>query len=242
MTREHIATHYPPRASAKNGHAYRQGYTPQADDADDEDAYDDQWPIPTPNSARRYAGMYTQGNTRYQLHPDQVQPIRRKSATPPQGARSTTGSIQAVKSKRSHLHWSLFLGLGMIIMLLAWSGAAAFLSWWQLHQDDSTYGRPRTSQYDVVVGHGDSPGNPTHFIAMNLHAKVLIIEVPGGDSSKAKIYQGPQLYAQNADLSPVTLSFRDVNGDGRLDMIVTVQAAQLIYLNVNNQFVLEETH
>jgi len=64
----------------------------------------------------------------------------------------------------------------------------------------------------------------------------------GETSSKAKIYQGPQIFGQNADLDPVTLSFRDVNGDGLLDMIVTVQGAQLMFLNKNGQFVLQQSH
>ena len=97
-------------------------------------------------------------------------------------------------------------------MLLAWTGLQALGAWWSLHQDDVTYGRPRTAQYDVVVGHNDSASHPTHFIALNLHATVEVIELPGGDSSKAKIYRGPQLFGPGADLYPVTLSFPDPTG------------------------------
>ena len=97
-------------------------------------------------------------------------------------------------------------------------------------------------QYDVVVGHNDSPEHQTHLIVMNLNARVLIIELPGGESNKAKIYQGPQLFGPNADLDPVTLSFRDVDGDGTTDMIVNVQGAQIVFLNKNGQFVLQQSH
>ena len=77
---------------------------------------------------------------------------------------------------------------------------------------------------------------------MNLNSRVIVIEFPGGDSSKAKIYEGPQLYGPNADLVPVTLSFRDTTNNGLTDMIVNVQGAQLIYLNKNGQFQTPQSH
>jgi hypothetical protein len=202
---------------------------------------DNQWPQRQGTSAVRY-----QGNTpRYQLHPDQVQPmVRRKSAVPIDTQRTTEDmSVAPPYSKRRWRPHPLFvLGFGMLLMLGLWQGLTMFSNWWQVHQDDATYGRPRTAQYDVIVGHNDSPTNKTHIIALNLNARVEIIELPGGDSSHAKIYQGPQLFGQNADLFPVTLSFRDVNGDGLLDMVINVQGAQIIYLNKNGAFVPPPSH
>ena len=122
-------------------------------------------------------------------------------------------------------------------MLLAWTGLQALGAWWSLHQDDMTYGRPRTAQYDVVVGQNDSASRPTHFIALNLHGTVEVIELPGGDSSKAKIYRGPQLFGPGADLFPVTLSFPDPTGNGKPIMEIHVQGAIFVYLNQNGQFV-----
>ena len=103
-------------------------------------------------------------------------------------------------------------------------------------QDDWHYGRPRTFQIDAVVGHNDSPSHPSHFIAMNLNRRVLIIELPGGDSSKAKIFNGPVLIGPGQDLAPVTLTFQDVNGDGLVDMIVNVQDAHFVYINAKGTF------
>ncbi|MBV9229826.1 MAG: hypothetical protein JOZ18_10975, partial [Chloroflexi bacterium] len=71
--------------------------------------------------------------------------------------------------------------VGMVIMVLLVMSLSALLSWWQVYQDDLHYGRPRTFQMDAVVGHGDSQSNPTHFIFLNLHRHVEIIEIPGGD-------------------------------------------------------------
>jgi hypothetical protein len=218
---------------------------------DDEGEYDDVWPPRLPNSSRRYNMASPQGNTRYQFHPDQVQriPARRSAQhVPPalaaRGTQRTTEDIPTAPARHTRrgfrAHPVLWLGVGMLLMFAAWIGVQALGAWWMLHQADATYGRPRTAQYDVVVGHDDSPTHQTHLIAMNLHARVVIIEIPGGDSAKAKIYQGLQLYGQDADLYPVTLRFQDVDGDGKTDMIVIVQGTQIIYLNQNGQFVQQQ--
>jgi len=130
----------------------------------------------------------------------------------------------------------------MLLMLLAWTGHQALSSWWSVHQDDVTYGRPRTAQYDVVVGQSDSARNPTHFIALNLNATIVVIDLPGGDTSKAKIYRGPQLFGPGADLYPVTLSFPDPNGDGKPNMDIHVQGETFVYLNQNGTFVPQSSH
>jgi hypothetical protein len=134
------------------------------------------------------------------------------------------------------LHWSFILGVGMLLMLAVWALGSYALSWWQNHQLDSIYGMPRTFQTDQVVGHSDSTGHPTHFIAVNLNSRITIIEVPGGDSQHARIYSGPTLFSDNGDTIPVTLEFYDVNGDGKVDMVVHVGDQKIIYLNDGTQF------
>lgn len=126
--------------------------------------------------------------------------------------------------------------LGMTMMALLAFTLSTIGSWWQMHQQDITYGRPRTFQVDAVVGHNDSMANPSHFMFLNLNRHVIIVEIPGGDSSKARIYNGPTLFGDGQDLTPVTAEFKDVNGDGRLDMIVHIQDQTLVYLNDGTQF------
>ena len=133
------------------------------------------------------------------------------------------------------IHWSFILGLGMLTMLSLWVVGSYALTWWTNHQLDSTYGNPRTYQTDQVVGHADSTDHPTHFVAINLNSRVTIIEIPGGDSSHARIYSGPTLYSDNGDSIPVTLEFKDVNGDGKVDMIVHVGDQKITYLNDGTQ-------
>ncbi len=89
---------------------------------------------------------------------------------------------------------------------------------------------------DAVVGHGDSADHPSHFIFLNLSGHVIIIELPGGDVSHAKIYAGPTIFTDDAASVPITGEFKDVNGDGKIDLIVHIQDQRIIYLNDGSQF------
>ncbi len=133
-------------------------------------------------------------------------------------------------------HWLFPVGVGMLVMLLLWLGLSALISWWQMHQLDAQYGYPRTWQTDQVVGHDDSLAHPTHFIFMNLNGHVVIIEIAGGDASRARIYSGPTIFGSNAASLPVTGEFNDVNGDGKVDMLVHVGNQTIVYLNDGTQF------
>ena len=123
--------------------------------------------------------------------------------------------------RRRRFHWRSFWGLGMILRLGVLIGGSHVMAWWSDHQLNSTYGMPRTYQVDEVVGNGDSAAHPTHFIFLNLNGRVEIIEIPP-DASRARIYSGPTLYTDNASQTPVTAEFEDVDGDGKIDMIVHI--------------------
>jgi hypothetical protein len=133
-------------------------------------------------------------------------------------------------------HPLLYLGIGMIAMLALWTLLTTAISWWSTTWDDIHYGRPRTFQIDAFVGHNESAGTPSHFIAINLNGRIEIIEFPGGDGSKARIYLGPQLYGTGSDLIPVTLSFVDVNGDHQQDMIIHFQSSRIVFINDQGGF------
>lgn len=138
--------------------------------------------------------------------------------------------------RKRRLHWLVFVGGAMLIMVLGWVVLSMFANWWQVTQDDWHYGRPRTYQVDAVVGHNDSPSNPSHFIALNLNSHIEVIEFPGGDATKAKVYIGPTLIGPGQNLAPATLTFRDVNGDGKVDMIVNVGGSHFVFINDNGSF------
>lgn len=120
---------------------------------------------------------------------------------------------------------------GMLAVLALYVIVSAAIAWTQTKLDDFQYGRPRTSQMDAYVGHSESEGNPSHFIAMNLNRRVTILELPGGDSTKAATIVGPYLFGQGEDLTPVQIDAKDLNGDGKPDLVVSVKSEQLLYLN-----------
>lgn len=127
--------------------------------------------------------------------------------------------------------------IGMVVAILLVMVFGAFSSWWHVYQDDIHYGRPRTYQIDAVVGHDDSKANPTHFIFLNLHRHVEVIEIDGGDPAHTHIYVGPVLFGDGQDLTPITGEIRDVNGDGKPDLIVHIQNQEIIYINNGTIFV-----
>ncbi len=162
----------------------------------------------------------------------------RPGGTPAASRPKMPAMIRMGVKRRSalRLHPMLYLGIGMVVMLALWTGLSMAMSWWNTTWDDLHFGRPRTFQIDAVVGHNDSPANPSHFIAINLNGRIEVLEFPAGDGSKARIYIGPQLYGSGDTLIPVTLSFVDVNGDHLPAMIVHLQDTRLVYINENEGF------
>jgi hypothetical protein len=167
-----------------------------------------------PNSVRRYKQgnneVIEQGNKRLVIHND----------PPP----------------KSRIHWSVIYGVGMLSMLGLFVGISTVIAWWNMHQADALYGNPRTYQTDMVIGHGDSAAHKTHFIAVNLNRQIIIIEIQGGDPAHIVSYQGPQVASGDGSQLAVTLSFSDKNGDGKPDMIVHIDTAQVIYYNTGKGF------
>jgi hypothetical protein len=174
--------------------------------------------------------------------PVRMQPASRRTAivTTRQGAqrsRPGTGPITRdfiVPSR--HAHPLLYLGIGMLAMLVLWTLLSAALGWFNTTLDDIRYGRPRTVQADAWVGHNEQIGVPSHFIAMNLNGHIEIIEISGGDAAHTHVYVGPQLYGKGNDLVPVTLQFVDVNGDGKPDMVVNFQGSRTVFINDQGAF------
>lgn len=214
----------------------------------EEDEYDDVYPPRMPTSARRYTSTPAQHPRKRVINVYEMAP-----GIPPRRSRSTTQSYvapalppgrpaqhrpfeqQPQQSQRRHIHWMLPVGVGMLAMLALWVLGQMLVSWWNTTQDDWHYGRPRTFQTDVRVGHGDD-ATPSHFVAMNLNRHVIIVELPGGDPTKAKIYIGPTLLGDGQEFTPVTLSFKDVNGDGKPDMLVHIQDQIIVFINDGGQF------
>lgn len=215
----------------------RQPSVPAGYDVADED---DMYVSRSPSSARRYKPPIQHDTLDDPgiLKGALVQ-HRRASLTVQAGntiaSKAVSTPVKRAKSGRKPFFYFAVV-VGMLVMALLVFGSTTFVSWWQVHQDDMQYGRPRTSQLDAVVGHADSPANPTHFIFLNLNRHVEVIEFPGGDAAHAHIYQGPILYGPGQDLTPITGEIHDVNGDGKPDIIVHIQDQQFFLINDGTQF------
>lgn len=174
--------------------------------------------IPVPSNPQR-----TPPKTSVQRVRNQPTP---KSPAPPATRRTT----------RSRAYPLLLLLLGMLAMLVLWMLFSAGLKWWDNTMNYIHYGYPRTYQVDAVVGHSDSVTDPSHFLAMNFHGHIEVIEFPGGDGTHARVYLGPQLFGPDADQTPVTLQFADVNGDHKPDMLVFFQSSWIVLINDQGTF------
>ena len=143
---------------------------------------------------------------------------------------------------KGKVHWLLPLGIGMIAMLVLWELGSFTLAWGLARYDDIRYGNPRTYQTNAVVGHGgDSLLHPSHFIAINLNRQAIVVEFPAGNPSGAQSYVVPYyILGQGGDLTPITLEFRDVTGDSKLDMIIHIhlqtQDQTFVFVNDGNKF------
>ncbi|EFH90011.1 VCBS repeat-containing protein [Ktedonobacter racemifer] len=134
--------------------------------------------------------------------------------------------------------WPAYVGLAGVLMVGGWLGIGIVSQEWQAWQDDLHYGRPRTYQVDAVVGHNhDTSATPSHFIVLNLHGQISVIELPAGDPSKTHAYKtGIALLGSSQDLTPAQVTFKDLDGDGKPDMIVTVGEQRIVYKNENGVF------
>lgn len=192
----------------------------------------EQYPGRLPTGARRYGNVPTPSNA-----PSRLPVPQRASALQKRGSDEIQieepPPIRLLQRRR---HPLLLVGVFLLFLVIGWWLLIQVNAWWQVTQDDWHYGRPRTFQTDEVVGHHDLPANPSHFIVLNLRGHILIYELPGGDASKTEVYVGPTLISQGKDLMPATLKFQDVNGDGKIDMLLIIGDSSLIYINTGTSF------
>src|SRR5947209_17423602 len=92
---------------------------------------------------------------------------------------ATNTAPQPGSARQGRHHWLFFVGIGMLFALVFVVLGHLALAWISITWDDLHYGRPRTFQVDAFVGH-ETTGIPSHFIALNLHGRIEVIEFPGG--------------------------------------------------------------
>ncbi len=188
-----------------------------------------------PRSALRHRPIAT-GSTP-QIFPTSSIPRASRSKAGIRPTRSMPRAVPTKKLAQSSPHWMTIIGLTMTAMIVLLLFFQLVSQWWSTTANDLRYGRPRVTQMDAFVGHEAGGKTPTHFIALNFHAQVEIIEFPGGDARHARIYMGPKITGEGADLTPILLSFADRNNDHLPDMIVQFGGIEVLYLNQKGGFV-----
>jgi hypothetical protein len=152
--------------------------------------------------------------------------------TTPRSAVRWRPTTQQQTKPRGRIHWLVFVGAACFIMILGWIVLTAISSWWQTKMDDLKYGFPRTFQTDENVGHN---GRVSHFICINLQGDVEVIEIQKGHPDASKIYQVVVL-PKDQDLVPVSITFTDINGDGKVDALVLVGGSEIPMYNNGTGF------
>jgi hypothetical protein len=195
-----------------------------------------------PTSSRRYQvspeEIYQSGNTRYHVRYVDV-PKQRKSrqAQLPPAREQYTEAVAAVPQRERQarrLHPLAWVGIFGIFLVSGWIGLNFVTSWYQGVQNDLLYGKERHFEINAVVGHADSATNPSHFTAENNNGQIIVIELPGGNVAKAKIYQIESVPG-NTGNPPVKLAFQDMNADGKPDMLVQIgEGSATLYVTLFN--------
>ena len=170
--------------------------------------------------------------------------VRRASRTQTQKPTATTAPADIpawkpatrLRPRRQQRLPMVGIGIGMVIAVIAVMLGQAVIGWIGTTWNDLQYGYPRTYQVDAEVGQGDSVAHPSHFLALNLHGQIEVIDLPAGDASRAKIYLGPHLYGPDAALVPVTLQFVDRRHTHQPDMVVQFQRQQIVFHNAQGSF------
>jgi hypothetical protein len=176
-----------------------------------------EWGMPTPRASRK-------------IQTEREAPVVSSSKSPTQKKRLPS------PRRQQNLYWVVPVGLTVIGMLLLTLAIQLIWNWGISVYDNLCYGMPRTMQVDAFVGQ-ETGKTPSHFIAENMHGRVVIIEMPGGDVQHVRVIVGPQIAGPNADQVPVVVSFVDRHKDHRPDMLVRFGAMEVWYANENGTFV-----
>ena len=183
--------------------------------------------VPTDQQPRR-----TMSGPRTTEWPHTQRPMtgpRRLTRQRPMVSLPDSSLFQHVSERFQQHHWATMLACGMAMTLgLILLFGAGSMAWTSLH-NQVTYGTPRTMQLDTVIEDHDSAMHPSHLIALNLHGQVEVFVLPGGDPAHAQVLLGPNLPWTNADQATVTVETRDVNHDGKLDLVVQITGAPQLF-------------
>ncbi len=140
---------------------------------------------------------------------------------------------QSARSIASFSFWMIAFGLILMAFCFAVVIVSFIMPALQRWHDDQTYGFPRTIHARATVGHGGI----SDFTGLNLNGYLYIVEIQEGDPTKLN----PHIYFLahvSSDHIPITsITFADVNGDGKLDMLVQTENSTIFtFYNDGTEF------
>ncbi len=132
------------------------------------------------------------------------------------------------------------MGMLLLVMVLAlfltMSVFPALRGW----NDDRLYGYPRTLHVRANVGHGTAAQPYSDFTAENVRGNIYVVEIAEGSASPSLIqaYYIIRLTGEGNDLAAITaITFSDMNGDGKPDMLVTLEnGSAFVFYNTGTSF------
>jgi hypothetical protein len=148
-----------------------------------------------------------------------VRDLRKKAKTyiPPAEELESSNRQQRRHVINLHeIHWSLFVGVGMIAVLLLWYLLSlAAMAYQNVIYNPGTYGPGHGNTAHITV-----KGQSYYLEGMNADGQSYIIVVPNGQPAKTHMLVGEKVAKDRF----VDLETRDVNGDGKDDIIEHVIA------------------
>ncbi len=125
------------------------------------------------------------------------------------------------------------LGVILAAFVLAALIITFFIPALQHWNDDRTYGYPRTTHTRVNLGLGTVQNPYSDFTAENVDGYIYVFEVEETDPSQQRptVYFIDRFSGPQKDLIAVTsITFIDQNGDGKPDMLVTMENGSIFVL------------
>lgn len=127
-------------------------------------------------------------------------------------------------------HWFALTVAVLLVVSLVWVLQSWILPTWNGLQDQWHTGDGRITQFDAGVGHGGT----SHFLAEFYKGQVFVVEFPGESAKHAHVYGLPVAESVALAHPVLTLSVRDMNHDGQLDLLIQIEGDDIGHVLYNN--------
>lgn len=163
--------------------------------------------------------------------------LEEETRVSPQGPKAPTPRRNVVPAhSRPRMRPLVLMTLGLVLALLLWVVAQQAIRWATNEYNNVVYGSPRTFQVDQVVGQGDSPRHPSHFVVINLHGEVTLLDFAAGDPSRVRVLATLSIQGVDADQVVVTVRFIDLSQNGKPDLVIDMGGEKTVLINDGSTF------